>query len=339
MAKANWNEYDATAANNTVVDDIDISEGCAPSTINNALRELMAHTADVVAGTTALSRLIVDNIDINGTTIGHTSDTDLLTLTSGNLAVAGDVTTTGGIELGNASDTTLARASAGNITVEGNAIYRAGGTDVPVADGGTGASTHTANNILVGAGASAITSIAPSTTGNVLTSQADGTWASAAAAGGGKILQVLTASKTDTFSNSTSSFTDVTGLSIAITPANTSNTILIIAQMSVGAGPSTVDNAMWLRLLRDSTDILQGDASGSRTRVTTLMTEASTYSGQGTGISFVDSPSTTSAVTYKIQIQPSNGGDAYINRSHGDLNASTIWRGGSSITVMEIDGT
>jgi hypothetical protein len=46
----------------------------------------------------------------------------------------------GSIELGHASDTTIARASAGNITVEGNAIYRAGGTDVPLADGGTGAS-------------------------------------------------------------------------------------------------------------------------------------------------------------------------------------------------------
>lgn len=46
-----------------------------------------------------------------------------------------------GIEVGNASDTTLTRASAGNLAVEGNALYRAGGTDVPVADGGTGASS------------------------------------------------------------------------------------------------------------------------------------------------------------------------------------------------------
>ena len=48
------------------------------------------------------------------------------------------------IELGAASDTTIARASAGNITVEGNAIYRAGGTDVAIADGGTGAGTAAA---------------------------------------------------------------------------------------------------------------------------------------------------------------------------------------------------
>jgi hypothetical protein len=57
-------------------------------------------------------------------------------------------------------------------------------TDLAVADGGTGASTHTANSVLVGAGASAITSIAPSTSGNVLTSNGS-TWASSAAPAAG----------------------------------------------------------------------------------------------------------------------------------------------------------
>ena len=50
--------------------------------------------------------------------------------------------TTGTIELGAAADTTLSRASAGDVNIEGNLMYRAGGTDVPVADGGTGASTQ-----------------------------------------------------------------------------------------------------------------------------------------------------------------------------------------------------
>jgi len=45
------------------------------------------------------------------------------------------------IDLGQNSDTTIARSGPGDATIEGNAIYRAGGTDVPVADGGTGAST------------------------------------------------------------------------------------------------------------------------------------------------------------------------------------------------------
>ena len=71
-----------------------------------------------------------------------------LTLTNATgLPIAGLVSSTstalgvGSLELGNASDTTIARASAGNISVEGNLVYRAGGTDVPITDGGTGSST------------------------------------------------------------------------------------------------------------------------------------------------------------------------------------------------------
>lgn len=57
------------------------------------------------------------------------------------------------IEIGHASDTTLARSSAGNLSIEGNVIYRAGGTDVPITDGGTGASTAAAglHNLINGA--------------------------------------------------------------------------------------------------------------------------------------------------------------------------------------------
>ena len=64
------------------------------------------------------------------------------------------------LELGHASDTTLARASSGDVNVEGNIIYRAGGTDVPVADGGTGASTLTDGGVLLGSGTGAITAMA-----------------------------------------------------------------------------------------------------------------------------------------------------------------------------------
>ena len=64
------------------------------------------------------------------------------------------------IELGAAADTTIARASAGNLTVEGNAIYRAGGTDVPVADGGTGTSSLTDGGVLIGNGTGAVVAMA-----------------------------------------------------------------------------------------------------------------------------------------------------------------------------------
>jgi hypothetical protein len=77
---------------------------------------------------------------------GGTPSSMTLTNATG-LPIAGLVSSTstalgvGSLELGNASDTTLARSSAGNVTIEGNLVYRAGGTDVPITDGGTGSST------------------------------------------------------------------------------------------------------------------------------------------------------------------------------------------------------
>lgn len=68
------------------------------------------------------------------------------------------VNTSGNIELGHATDTTLSRASAGDVNIEGNVIYRAGGTDVPVTDGGTGRGTLASGEVLLGAGTGAINS-------------------------------------------------------------------------------------------------------------------------------------------------------------------------------------
>jgi len=94
-------------------------------------------TYPTAAGATWTDLGSVTTADINGGTI------DGVTI-GGSVAGAATITTlttSGNIELGNASDTTLSRSGAGDMTIEGNAIYRAGGTDVPVADGGTGSST------------------------------------------------------------------------------------------------------------------------------------------------------------------------------------------------------
>ena len=73
-----------------------------------------------------------------------------------------------GIELGHATDTTITKASSGDLNIEGNIIYRAGGTDVPVADGGTGTGSHTSTAILLGNGTSSIQSSEIKITGSSL---------------------------------------------------------------------------------------------------------------------------------------------------------------------------
>jgi fibronectin-binding autotransporter adhesin len=73
-----------------------------------------------------------------------------------------------GVELGHATDTTITRSSAGVLAVEGNVIYAASGTDVPVADGGTGASTLTDGGVLLGSGTGAITAMAVLTDGQMI---------------------------------------------------------------------------------------------------------------------------------------------------------------------------
>lgn len=73
MPKNSIADYSATAASNTDIQSVDIDEGCAPSGINNAIRELMADLADVNAGTVALSSPNLTAFSVGGTTITATA--------------------------------------------------------------------------------------------------------------------------------------------------------------------------------------------------------------------------------------------------------------------------
>lgn len=152
----------------------------------------------------------------------------------------------------------------------------------------------------------------------------------------GQIMQVLSTTKTDTFSHSTSSFTDVTGLSQAITPADNTNKVLVVASISVGVNTG-VDNACFIKLLRDSTDLGNGASDGAnRVECMASAVTLNTNAIQTITVHYLDSPATSSAVTYKIQIAASNSGDVYVNRSHSDSDATSIPRCSSTITVMEV---
>jgi len=147
------------------------------------------------------------------------------------------------------------------------------------------------------------------------------------------VKQVVQATKTDTFSTTSTSFTDVTGLSVSITPSSTSSKILVLFNVSAS---STSSASVAFTLLRGSTEIFIGDAASSRTRATTGSHSCRVHGNSNFAVQFLDSPSTTSSVTYKIQAQAQSGFTAFVGRTSDDNNSVQYLRVPSTITVMEV---
>jgi hypothetical protein len=148
-----------------------------------------------------------------------------------------------------------------------------------------------------------------------------------------RILQVVSTTKSDTFTMSATTFADVTGLSVTITPQSTSSKIFVMAVVS-GTGQIAATN-FFGRLMRDSTPIGVGNAAGSRTQSSISARDQDNQSTMP--IMFLDSPSTTSATTYKIQVRSQGAGSLiYINRSGPDGDSDTNSRTVSTITVFEV---
>ena len=153
----------------------------------------------------------------------------------------------------------------------------------------------------------------------------------------GNSLQVVQTVKTDTFTMTGTTFTDVTGLSVTITPSSSSSKVLLIPSLSIGAKKGSRHG---YRILRGSTAIGVGDSSGSRTQYTqqagNLNSDTAVYSNT---FLFLDSPATTSATTYKIQLRSetdTSGYEVYINRSDDDQDNASYGRSASTITAIEV---
>ena len=181
--------------------------------------------------------------------------------------------------------------------------------------------------------------VADGSSGQALTTNASAQLAFASVAGG-KIGQVLSAAKTDTFSRNSSSFGDVTGISVDITPAATTSKVLVLVDLKVGAEHG--DGDFHLRLVRGSTVIYARTTADNRKNGFAGRSKFQLDNANGEAIMvqasavFLDSPSTTSATTYKVQVANVGGRLVYINRQGLDSNAVNIPRGASSITVMEV---
>ena len=155
----------------------------------------------------------------------------------------------------------------------------------------------------------------------------------------GTVLQVVSTAKTDTFSlAATTTFTDITGLSVSITPTSTTSKIYVV--VSIGGASMSAGGAQAYRLVRGSTAIGVGTATGTRQPTSFRDFNGSTDTNVAFGgytFAFLDSPATNSATTYKLQVIVQTG-TGYINQSPGDADTINVWgtRPASTITVMEI---
>lgn len=196
-------------------------------------------------------------------------------------------------------DYTWITPNVGDITEvqAGTGISVASGTGpIPVVTSTVATTFDAKGDLVVGTGADTFAKLTVGTNGHTLVADSTETtgvkWA--APAGGGKVLQVVQATATNTTSNSTSTYADATGLAVTITPTlNTSKVLVMFVHQIYMSGADT-SNSLNLRILRGATAIhFYGTELG---RVTILNSKQL----QATAI-YLDSPATTSATTYKVQ--------------------------------------
>jgi len=154
-----------------------------------------------------------------------------------------------------------------------------------------------------------------------------------AAVAGGKILQIVSTTKTDTFTTTSTSLTDITGLSATITP--TSATSNVLAMLSIGAADASGSQLLVFQVTRAGTAIGVGAAAGNRTQAGIFVIPAGANRAHSGSWTFLDSPATTSATTYQARCQI-NAGTLYLNRSQNDTDAASYARTISTMTLMEV---
>ena len=156
----------------------------------------------------------------------------------------------------------------------------------------------------------------------------------------GMVAQVVSVSKTDSFNTNSTSYTDITGFTASITPSSTNSKILVMSTWGWGSSASPYPDFI---LLRGSTSINIGNADTGATRVsvgnnTDPAGDEGNLQQEQLHHHFLDSPSSTSAVTYKWQTRTFNSGRViYVGRTAdvSDGNRATF---PTNITLMEVLG-
>ena len=175
--------------------------------------------------------------------------------------------------------------------------------------------------------------VATGTDGQVLTSSGAGAVCAFETLSAGKIGQVVSTVKTDTTSSTSTTYADITGMSQAITPVASSSKVLIQVTLNLSVATGSGINVL---LLNGSSGISLGDAASARSRSSGVWQPQTNITQWNFHLSYVDSPSTTSAVTYKMQWLCISD-TMYLNRTVTDTDSSDFFgRCASNIICSEI---
>jgi hypothetical protein len=155
-----------------------------------------------------------------------------------------------------------------------------------------------------------------------------------------RILQVVSVTKADTFTATSGLVVDVPGLQPTITPTSTSSKILLLTDVAISTNSSggyRVGARVVRRIGGSDSIIFQGSANGDRTR-TMWASHVTGLNGfmHRANIQHLDSPNTTSAITYVFQLHRIDGGPTCVNLGCNDANASSHGAPISSVTLLEV---
>tara|TARA_R100000231_G_scaffold27686_2_gene24714 strand:- start:198 stop:734 length:537 start_codon:yes stop_codon:yes gene_type:complete len=158
----------------------------------------------------------------------------------------------------------------------------------------------------------------------------------------GGIIQVVSFTKTDTFSEDVAqgAFSGDTGLNVTITPSSSSSKILILASVTMGCSN---DNRNAITLFKGSSaiDAARGDTNSSNQRVSSSAFNTSTSHTSHITLNYLDSPNTTSSTTYGIRLSHGRNGNSanvFLNRASSESTGNDRMRAASFITAMEVSG-
>jgi len=205
------------------------------------------------------------------------------------------------------------------ITISGNGIVEANLADNAVTLAKMAGGTD--GEILTYDASGNPVAVSVGTDGQVLTSTGAGSPPAFETAAGGKVLQVVSADYSTATNITGTTYTD-TGLSLSITPSATTSKILVVISQQAVFGTGSANNIDgYLQLLRGSTSISDRQRSWRADGIVAQV-------GSTVSFTYLDSPSTTSATTYKTQARLTTGGDGRTLYLQND--------GVSTITLMEI---